>query len=787
MENNKAGLYVVIAYFLLTFGIPICSILFETEYGENTYDNYARIVAMDYKGIVQDDDYENGGSLLVTERLTFDVHAKDHYNEFYELWRVLEEAEIDGLRSDFEVLSVKEIKEDGTEIVYDESDKLYWDDSDFTDTYGGYGPGKWYHSPGPYNEALRRYESLMFYVDGLYRERVTFEIQYIKRNASFRYKDVSQLYLTFIWDDEKIYLENFNAQILVPDKDMAKEGNYKAFTYGTNGDDFPMTESKTLNPGYHTFLMELDKDDLKFKPYNQYLEFDLFTFNEDAHVFTDYAKKNLYYNAPFYDEAMKGAEDYYNTGKKFAMIKGIILLASIGISILIVRSAIKYDEKLKTKYVLFNEPENILYFRDIPSDLDPYFAAELALCKSKKKVDEGDAYSAILLSLVRKGYVSLTRINPNSGWTQNNININLLYRPPRTTPNPFMNGKPKVQNDSYKVQTSPVNIYGNNNGGFTQNTNSMQQVNMHTMQNYMPTAFPTMAGTTANANVSQPYVANKVTQNNINNPGLDTVQEQILNKQLTNIDGKILEPLSVNEEAYFNIILRHATYDSLNMSLFQSRVSYDYDVTDTFVTKVKNSISNIGINKGYFQKGDFKQLMNFVKGKGKGSIIWGIIFLLPYLYTRTTRLDYMFGALFVLCAAMIYRGIILIKKSKDYVLLTKYGAEEYAKWHGLYSFLNNETLLNEKNVPDVVLWEKYLVYATAFGISDKVIKALEINCPNISQSVVLSNTYYRSSSFRSSGRSIHSSARSASNTSRMSRSGGYSSGGRGSGSGGGGS
>jgi hypothetical protein len=75
---------------------------------------------------------------------------------------------------------------------------------------------------------------------------------------------------------------------------------------------------------------------------------------------------------------------------------------------------------------------------------------------------------------------------------------------------------------------------------------------------------------------------------------------------------------------------------------------------DTFVTKVKNSISNIGIDKGYFQKGDFKQLMNFVKGKAKGSIIWGIIFLLPYLYTRTTRLDYMFGALFVLCAAMIY-------------------------------------------------------------------------------------------------------------------------------------
>mgnify|MGYP002448560150 CR=1 FL=1 len=30
--------------------------------------------------------------------------------------------------------------------------------------------------------------------------------------------------------------------------------------------------------------------------------------------------------------------------------------------------------------------------------------------------------------------------------------------------------------------------------------------------------------------------------------------------------------------------------------------------------------------------------------------------------------------------------------------------------------------LNEKEVPELVLWEKYLVYATAFGIADKVAK-----------------------------------------------------------------
>ena len=62
---------------------------------------------------------------------------------------------------------------------------------------GGYGPGKWYHSEGPYSESSRRYECVFFYVDGLYRENVTFEIQYEMNNAAMRYGNCSELYLSF--------------------------------------------------------------------------------------------------------------------------------------------------------------------------------------------------------------------------------------------------------------------------------------------------------------------------------------------------------------------------------------------------------------------------------------------------------------------------------------------------------------------------------------------------------------------------------------------------------------
>ena len=130
--------------------------------------------------------------------------------------------------------------------------------------------------------------------------------------------------------------------------------------------------------------------------------------------------------------------------------------------------------------------------------------------------------------------------------------------------------------------------------------------------------------------------------------------------------------------------------------------------------------------------------------------------------------------------------------SRKYILLTQFGEDEYAKWRGLYNFFNSATLLNERTVIELALWEQYLVYATAFGISEKVIKALNIRCPDVATSPVLRNPHYRSHVFiYSSGRAFRTATRSASFTGRShSRGfgghGGYGGGGRGGGGGGGG-
>ena len=90
------------------------------------------------------------------------------------------------------------------------------------------------------------------------------------------------------------------------------------------------------------------------------------------------------------------------------------------------------------------------------------------------------------------------------------------------------------------------------------------------------------------------------------------------------------------------------------------------------------------------------------------------------------------------------------------------------------ALMRTEKYRDKRDVDAAIIWDEYLIYATAFGISEKVIKALEFRCPEINTfdaaGSMLYNPYYRSRSFYISNRSFRTSVRS---TSRSVRSGGY--------------
>ena len=62
---------------------------------------------------------------------------------------------------------------------------------------------------------------------------------------------------------------------------------------------------------------------------------------------------------------------------------------------------------------------------------------------------------------------------------------------------------------------------------------------------------------------------------------------------------------------------------------------------------------------------------------------------------------------------------------------TQKGIEHYARWQAFKNFLNDFGNFSVKELPEIVLWERYLVYATVFGLADKVEKAMNVKINEI--------------------------------------------------------
>lgn len=70
------------------------------------------------------------------------------------------------------------------------------------------------------------------------------------------------------------------------------------------------------------------------------------------------------------------------------------------------------------------------------------------------------------------------------------------------------------------------------------------------------------------------------------------------------------------------------------------------------------------------------------------------------------------------------------KIQKKSNIFTQKGIDKQSEWKGLKVFMEEFSMLDKREVPELVIWEKYLVYATAMGVADKVIKQLKIVYPD---------------------------------------------------------
>ena len=94
---------------------------------------------------------------------------------------------------------------------------------------------------------------------------------------------------------------------------------------------------------------------------------------------------------------------------------------------------------------------------------------------------------------------------------------------------------------------------------------------------------------------------------------------------------------------------------------------------------------------------------------------------------------------FFTVVVLVINLVLISKLINRFSGFTSKGINEQEQWKAFKKYMEDFSLLDEKEVPQLIIWEKYLVFATAFGIADKVIKQLKIIYPELNEQDTLNN------------------------------------------------
>ena len=107
------------------------------------------------------------------------------------------------------------------------------------------------------------------------------------------------------------------------------------------------------------------------------------------------------------------------------------------------------------------------------------------------------------------------------------------------------------------------------------------------------------------------------------------------------------------------------------------------------------------------------------------------IFSIPFIGMASEISTKIIGVSLIFFAELIINGIILGIMASRVNVFSQQGVDEREKWNAFEKYMKDFSLLKDKEVPALVVWEKFLVFATAFGISSKVLKQLKVIYPEI--------------------------------------------------------
>ena len=226
-----------------------------------------------------------------------------------------------------------------------------------------------------------------------------------------------------------------------------------------------------------------------------------------------------------------------------------------------------------------------------------------------------------------------------------------------------------------------------------------------------------------------------VTEKSLSATILNLIYKKVLKVEV--IDRKLKDDYKLVLQEYDESTLTETEKIALNLII--NEVGNSKEVVLSTIKKHCSTLSNannvMDLYNDFIRKSKSLGKSELFFATTPGIVAFSVIFSLLGLVLTFISFALDLSWLGIIIIILMIVLIIFVITRKFY---TKKGAEHYAKWMAHKKFLEDFSRFNEKELPEVTLWDKYLVYATILDCADKLSKEMELKMPNMDTS----NTTY---------------------------------------------
>ena len=228
------------------------------------------------------------------------------------------------------------------------------------------------------------------------------------------------------------------------------------------------------------------------------------------------------------------------------------------------------------------------------------------------------------------------------------------------------------------------------------------------------------------------YLLDKnVTEKSLSATILNLIYKKVLKVEV--IDRKLKDDYKLVLQEYDETSLTETEKIALNLII--NEIGNSKEVVLSTIRKHCSTLSNannvMDLYNDFIRKSKSLGKSELFFATTPGLVAFSVIFSLLGLVLTFISFALDLSWLGIIIIILMIALIIFVITRKFY---TKKGAEHYAKWMAHKKFLEDFSRFNEKELPEVTLWDKYLVYATILDCADKLSKEMELKMPNMDTS-----------------------------------------------------